>query len=62
MQEAYASYVKDYYLGQFGASVLTYDQQHLKNTTPGVGESGNMLTWAIHLTCVAMQVKVDNLL
>lgn len=33
LQEAYSSYVKDYYLGIFGASVKTYDQQHLKNTT-----------------------------
>lgn len=34
-QEAYAEYVKDYYIGKFGASIETYDQQYLKNTTPG---------------------------
>ncbi|KAE9450324.1 hypothetical protein C3L33_17766, partial [Rhododendron williamsianum] len=30
--DAYATYVKDYYLGSFGVSVQTYNQQHLKNT------------------------------
>ena len=34
MQETFASYVKDYYIGKFGASVASYDQQYLKNTTP----------------------------
>uniref|UniRef100_A0A804LXL3 Serine protease EDA2 n=1 Tax=Zea mays TaxID=4577 RepID=A0A804LXL3_MAIZE len=32
--ETFASYVKDYYIGKFGASVASYDQQYLKNTTP----------------------------
>jgi hypothetical protein len=40
MQETFASYVKDYYIGKFGASVASYDQQYLKNTTPAVAESG----------------------
>ncbi|KAF9619603.1 hypothetical protein IFM89_007924 [Coptis chinensis] len=30
--EAYASYVKDYYLGSLGVSTDTYDQRHLKST------------------------------
>lgn len=34
-QEAYAAYVKDYYIGKFGSLIETYDQQYLKNTTPG---------------------------
>ncbi|XP_039121553.1 probable serine protease EDA2 isoform X3 [Dioscorea cayenensis subsp. rotundata] len=42
--EAYSSYVKDYYLGIFGASVKTYDQQHLKNTTVS-DASGDRLWW-----------------
>ncbi|KAH7686924.1 Prolyl oligopeptidase protein [Dioscorea alata] len=42
--EAYASYVKDYYLGTFGASVKTYDQQYLKNTTVS-DASGDRLWW-----------------
>lgn len=42
MQEAYANYVRDYYLGSFGASVRSYDQQHLKDTSVGE-EDGNML-------------------
>jgi len=59
--ETYASYVKDYYLGQFGASVLTYDQQHLKNTTPGVEESANRLWWFQVCTEVAyFQVAPQN--
>ncbi|XP_010919395.1 probable serine protease EDA2 isoform X1 [Elaeis guineensis] len=59
--ETYASYVKDYYLGQFGASVLTYDQQHLKNTTPGVEESADRLWWFQVCTEVAyFQVAPQN--
>ncbi|KAL0448475.1 UNVERIFIED_CONTAM: putative serine protease EDA2 [Sesamum latifolium] len=30
--EAYATYVKDYYVGSFGVSVQTYNQEHLKKT------------------------------
>ena len=33
LQESYAKYVKEYYLGKFGTSVETYNQEHLKNTT-----------------------------
>ncbi|XP_020263777.1 probable serine protease EDA2 isoform X2 [Asparagus officinalis] len=33
--EAYADYVRNYYLGSFGVSVQSYDQQHLKNTSVG---------------------------
>lgn len=43
MQETFASYVKEYYIGKFGASVASYDQQYLKNTTPGAAESGKFL-------------------
>lgn len=39
VQETYARYVKEYYIGTFGATVSTYDQQYLKNTTPD--ETGN---------------------
>lgn len=34
VQETYARYVKEYYIGTFGSTVSTYDQQYLKNTTP----------------------------
>ncbi|KAF8672166.1 hypothetical protein HU200_049733 [Digitaria exilis] len=43
--ETFASYVKEYYIGKFGASVASYDQQYLKNTTPGAAESAYRLWW-----------------
>ncbi|KAG2547910.1 probable serine protease EDA2 [Panicum virgatum] len=43
--ETFASYVKDYYIGKFGASVASYDQQYLKNTTPAIAESAYRLWW-----------------
>ncbi|KAL9245658.1 hypothetical protein vseg_019283 [Gypsophila vaccaria] len=41
---AYASYVKDYFVGSFGSSVKTYSQEHLKNTTVG-DDSEDRLWW-----------------
>ncbi|KAM0839644.1 hypothetical protein ACQ4PT_060176 [Festuca glaucescens] len=41
--EAFAHYVNKYYIGTFGASVASYDQQYLKNTTPA--ESSYRLWW-----------------
>lgn len=40
-QEAYADYVKDYYLGSFGETIQTYDQENLKNVSVGE-DSGNV--------------------
>lgn len=37
--------MKDYYIGTFGASVASYDQEYLKNTTPPPAESGNYEPW-----------------
>jgi hypothetical protein len=34
VQGTFARYVKDYYIGKFGSSVASYDQQYLKNTIP----------------------------
>ncbi|CAA7391950.1 unnamed protein product [Spirodela intermedia] len=42
--EAYADYVKDYYLGSFGATIQTYDQENLKNVSVGDG-SADRLWW-----------------
>ncbi|XP_074264393.1 putative serine protease EDA2 [Silene latifolia] len=39
----YASYVKDFYIETFGASVKTYSQEHLKNST--VGEDSEDRLW-----------------
>ena len=44
LQDAYAKYVKDYYIGSFGSSVQTYNQKYLKNTTPGE-DSADRLWW-----------------
>ncbi|XP_074588139.1 putative serine protease EDA2 isoform X2 [Curcuma longa] len=58
--EAYAEYVKDYYIGKFGASIKTYDQQYLKNTTPGEN-SADRLWWFQVCTEVAyFQVAPKN--
>uniref|UniRef100_A0A0E0EZU2 Uncharacterized protein n=1 Tax=Oryza meridionalis TaxID=40149 RepID=A0A0E0EZU2_9ORYZ len=43
--ETFARYVKDYYIGTFGASVASYDQEYLKNTTPPPAESAYRLWW-----------------
>lgn len=40
--DAYASYVKDYYLGNFGVSVKTYNQEHLRSTASGEGSSDRL--------------------
>ncbi|WMV18085.1 hypothetical protein MTR67_011470 [Solanum verrucosum] len=41
---AYATYVKDYYVKTFGVSVKTYDQENLKNTVVN-GDTSNRLWW-----------------
>ncbi|KAM7524095.1 hypothetical protein LguiA_013997 [Lonicera macranthoides] len=41
---AYATYVKEYYVGSFGANVQTYNQQHLKNTAVA-GDTADRLWW-----------------
>eukprot|EP01018_Ginkgo_biloba_P013558 Gb_33664 [translate_table: standard] len=56
----YADYVKKYYLGTFGATVETYDQQFLKNTAVS-SESGDRLWWYQVCTEVAyFQVAPSN--
>ncbi|KAF7130131.1 hypothetical protein RHSIM_Rhsim10G0214200 [Rhododendron simsii] len=58
--DAYATYVKDYYLGSFGVSVQTYNQQHLKNTVLN-GDSSDRLWWFQVCTEVAyFQVAPSN--
>lgn len=41
IQEAYAKYVKEYYIDYIGADVETYDQQHLKKAI----NSSDRLWW-----------------
>ncbi|KAK4585237.1 hypothetical protein RGQ29_022768 [Quercus rubra] len=42
--DAYAKYVKEYYLGSFGVNVQTYNQKHLKNTALSE-DSADRLWW-----------------
>jgi hypothetical protein len=44
MQNAYAKYVNEYYLGSFGVNVQTYNQKHLKNTALSE-DSSDRLWW-----------------
>ncbi|KAL7104565.1 hypothetical protein ACP275_08G253400 [Erythranthe tilingii] len=58
--EAYATYVKEYYVKSLGVSVETYDQQHLKKTTL-TGGSSDRLWWFQVCTEVAyFQVAPSN--
>ncbi|KAM3238819.1 putative serine protease EDA2 [Capsicum annuum] len=41
---AYATYVKEYYIKTFGVSVKTYDQENLKNTVVN-GDTSDRLWW-----------------
>ncbi|KAJ8451951.1 hypothetical protein Cgig2_007434 [Carnegiea gigantea] len=42
--DAYASYVQDFYVGNFGVSVKSYDRDHLKKTASGE-DSADRLWW-----------------
>lgn len=60
LQEAYAKYVKEYYVNSFGAGVETYDQNHLKNTSLD-GDTADRLWWFQVCTEVAyFQVAPSN--
>lgn len=60
MQEVYAKYVKEYYVGNFGVSIQTYDQRHLKDTTLNEN-TGDRLWWFQVCTEVAyFQVAPTN--
>lgn len=43
MQDAYAKYVKEYYIGTFGVNVQTYDQEYLKKTA--INEDSSTRLW-----------------
>ncbi|KAL2644735.1 hypothetical protein R1flu_012322 [Riccia fluitans] len=58
--DAFAEYVQDYYVGYFGVSVDTYDQEKLKNTKPGP-DSGDRMWWYQVCSEVAyFQVAYEN--
>ncbi|KAG6766727.1 hypothetical protein POTOM_027898 [Populus tomentosa] len=59
-KEAYAKYVKEYYLGTFGSSVQTYNQKYLKDTSLNK-HTGDRLWWFQVCTEVAyFQVAPSN--
>ncbi|CAI9272301.1 unnamed protein product [Lactuca saligna] len=43
--KAYAKYVKEYYVGSYGAEVESYNQEKLKKTNPSMYESVDRLWW-----------------
>ncbi|KAL1354905.1 hypothetical protein HN51_006954 [Arachis hypogaea] len=58
--DAYAKYVKEYYLGDYGASVQSYNQNYLKNTAASE-DSSDRLWWFQVCTEVAyFQVAPSN--
>lgn len=44
LQEAYATYVKEFFVKSFGVDVETYDQEHLKKTSVE-GDTADRLWW-----------------
>ncbi|KAL6518490.1 putative serine protease eda2 [Orobanche gracilis] len=59
--EAYATYVKEYYVKSLGVSVETYNQEHMKKTTLAGGDTSDRLWWFQACTEVAyFQVAPSN--
>ncbi|XP_044469901.1 probable serine protease EDA2 isoform X1 [Mangifera indica] len=58
--DAYAKYVKDYYLGKFGVSVQTYNQKHLKNTAVSEGSSDRLWWFQVCTEVAYFQVAPSN--
>lgn len=60
LQNAYATYVKEYYIKTLGVSVKTYNQENLKNTAVN-GDTSDHLWWFQVCTEVAyFQVAPSN--
>lgn len=60
LQDAFAKYVKEYYLGSLGSSVKSYDQNYLKDTAI-TEDSATRLWWFQVCTEVAyFQVAPSN--
>jgi len=60
MQDAYASYVKDYYLGTFGVKVETYNQEHLKDAAAGETSSDRLWWFQVCSEVAYFQVAPAN--
>ncbi|XP_043714002.1 probable serine protease EDA2 [Telopea speciosissima] len=58
--DAYANYVKNYYLGKFGVEVQTYDQQFLKNTSISEGSESRLWWFQVCTEVAYFQVAPSN--
>ncbi|KAM2667127.1 hypothetical protein EV2_018861 [Malus domestica] len=58
--EAYAKYVKDFYLGTLGVDVDTYNQKHLKNTAVSEGSSDRLWWFQVCTEVAYFQVAPAN--
>ncbi|KAK8270491.1 hypothetical protein V6Z12_D11G200400 [Gossypium hirsutum] len=56
----YAKYVKDFYVGTFGVSVETYNQNHLKNTAVNEGSSDRLWWFQVCTEVAYFQVAPSN--
>ena len=60
MQDAYAKYVKEYYLGTYGASIQSYNQKHLKNTAVSEDNSDRLWWFQVCTEVAYFQVAPSN--
>eukprot|EP00250_Pteridium_aquilinum_P005575 c15647_g1_i1 orf=140-1612(+) len=58
--EVYADYVSEYYIKVFGASVDTYNQEHLKETQAGVGSGDRQWWYQVCTELAYFQVAPEN--
>ncbi|KMZ68132.1 Serine carboxypeptidase S28 family protein [Zostera marina] len=58
--EAFASYVKDYYIGSFGSSVQTYDQDYLKRVSVSENNEGRLWWYQVCTEVAFFQVAPSN--
>ena len=59
-QDAYAKYIKDFFLGTFGVNVQSYNQKHLKNTLVGEGSSDRLWWFQVCTEVAYFQVAPTN--
>ncbi|XP_050226322.1 probable serine protease EDA2 isoform X2 [Mercurialis annua] len=58
--EVYAKYVKEYYVGDLGVSVATYNQKHLKNTAINENSSDRIWWFQVCTEVAYFQVAPSN--
>lgn len=60
MQDAYAKYVKEYYVETFGVNVKIYDQEYLKKTAIGEDSSSRLWWFQVCTEVAYFQVAPSN--